>query len=112
MNSLLQYLKKYYKYQQEITLVSRLTSNSWWNDRCEYLGEKYVSRKHYNHRSVLDNEVVIEFDLEDVAANQELSRKVEKRLKEDKVAHSVWFSGGKSTHIHLLINTKKCSNIR
>ena len=112
LNTLNAYLREYYKLHENIVLVSRPTEKTYWNDRCSYLDDNYNPNKHYNHRSVLDNEVVIEFDMDDPAENVRLSTLVENRLKEDRIAYSAWFSGGKSTHIHFLINTKNCSNIR
>jgi hypothetical protein len=76
-----------------------------------YLGEGYVQGKEYNHRSILRNEIVIEFDEKSVDTNRELIEIVSKRLKADNISHSIWFSGNKSFHLHTFVNTRKASNI-
>ena len=59
------YLHRYMKYQPSIMLCYRPTLKNGWGDRCLYLSDEYEPKKKYNHRSVLDKEVVIEFDFVD-----------------------------------------------
>ena len=63
------WLRRYYPMQDNILLCYRPTLKSYWGDRCNYLSEDYIQSKAYNHRSILDNEVVIEFDEKDVKLN-------------------------------------------
>ena len=102
--SLVNYLIKYQDIQEYIFLVSHLTPYSNWADRCLYGTKKYDSHKHYNHRAVLRNEVVFEYDYKDDEKNRELVMTVNKRLKELGLSTSMWFSGGKSYHLHTFIN--------
>lgn len=108
-----QHYAKYYftNLQKEFKVVSRLSTKTGWGDRCDYLDNKYTHHKHYNHRSVLDSEVVIEFDLEDKKVNLKLINQVEKNLKRDGMAYNLWFSGGKSYHLHFFIQTKECGRL-
>jgi hypothetical protein len=66
----------------------------------------------YNHRSMLKNEIVIEFDNENTETNKEATLEVIKRLKEDNIGYSYWHSGNKSFHVHVLVDTGKAQNIR
>jgi len=103
--SLIKYLNKYYEIQKDIQLVYRPTETSSWK-RTEYLSDKYNPHTPYNHRSVLHNEVVIEFDNDDPVLNKKLADIVGRRLNEDGIIWAKWHSGNKSTHIHFLIDTK------
>lgn len=103
MKTLTTYLDKYRKFQSEIALVYRSSAKAWWNDRCVYLDEKYSPMKPYNHRSILNNEVVIEFDEDSLEKNKELAEKVIKRLITDKIKYSLWHSGNKSYHVHFFL---------
>ena len=110
--SLQSYLDKYLQYQENILLVSRTSLKSWWGDRCSYKDKAYIPTKHYNHRSILFNEIVIEFDHDDLKINKRLAEKVADRLSKDKITYMIWHSGNKSYHLHTLVNTKKVSNLR
>lgn len=112
MNTLIEYLRVYRQRQPLILLVSRLSEKTHWADRCYFLDNDYLQEKHYNHRSILTNEVVIEFDKEDVTENLVLSVEVSKKLSDDSIRHSLWHSGNKSYHIHFFIDTKGAKNIR
>lgn len=104
--SLTTYLRKYYEYQEDILLVYRPETTSSWRDRCKYLSDEYDSLKPYNHRSVLDCEVIFEYDLDDQEKNRELVDEISKRLTKDNIKWSKWKSGNKSTHLHCLFNVK------
>ena len=69
MRTLSWWLRRYYKLQDDIIVVYRPTLKSWWGDRCLYKSEEYIPAKQYNHRSILDKEIVIEFDQEDKKLN-------------------------------------------
>lgn len=111
MRGLNSYLSKYYELQNQILLCYRPTEQSSWADRCLYLSEDYISSKPYNHRSILRNEVVIEYDEDDEHDNSTLSQWVCDKLDEEKISYARWKSGNKSQHIHLFIDYKNCSNL-
>ena len=97
------YLTRYYNFQKKILLVYHPTTNHTWGERCYYLGENYHPGKRYNHRSILDCEVVIEFDDESEKENKRLAEEVSSRLHSDYITHNMWFSGNKSYHIHIML---------
>ena len=106
------YLNKYHEFQSEIPLCYRSSSKAWWNDRCLYLDNKYSDLKNYNHRMVLRDEIVIEFDNDSREKNYELIEKVAKKILKDGIRYSLWHSGNKSYHLHFFINTKNSTNVR
>jgi hypothetical protein len=106
MKRLYNYLKAYSEFQKEIMLVYRPQIKSSWADRCLYLSEDYNSCKPYNHRSVLRNEIVIEFDTEEINRNEWASKQVAELYRRDGIKYSLWKSGNKSTHLHCLIQIK------
>lgn len=112
MKSLNDYLRAYHKKQEQLLLVHRPTLKHSWADRCYYLGEGYDQEKPYNHRIILLNEVVIEFDDKDPLVNESCALSVSKRLKRDGISHSMWDSGGKSLHLHFFINPKTAGSVR
>jgi hypothetical protein len=106
------YLDWYYtNVQEKIMLVHRETRTCSWANRALFLSEEYNPITPYNHRSILYNEVVIEYDYEDKELNEKLATLVTDRLRDDKIKYSKWFSGGKSYHVHILVNPNKCRNI-
>ena len=99
----LQYwLAQYAKIQKEILVVYHPTNDSRW-ERAPYLGEGYNAHVPYNHRSILESEVVIEFDGATPEENRRLADKVSERLSKDGFAWSKWTSGNKSTHLHTFV---------
>lgn len=52
----------------------------------------------YNHRDVLPNEVVFDFDEEEYEDNAHNSAKIATRLKQTGMKYSVWVTGGKGMH--------------
>lgn len=105
------YLRKYSKLQSEIVLCHRPTIDSGWGKRCLYLDEKYDPFLPYNHRSVLFNEVVIEFDEPSPRLNKDLALQVSNKLSDYSIPYSLWFSGGKSCHLHCFIKTREASSL-
>lgn len=106
------YLEKYRKIQPDIALCYRSSENAWWNDRCVYLDNDYSDIKKYNHRMILENEVVIEFDTDSPEENKSLVESIIPKLRRDGIRYSLWHSGNKSYHLHFFVDTKKASNIR
>jgi hypothetical protein len=111
MKSLTTYLTKYYKIQDKILLVHRPESASSWRDRCFYLDKDYNTTTPYNHRSILTNEVIIEYDFDDKEKNKELVKEVSRRLYKDGMSHALWYSGNKSCHLHCFISVNNATNI-
>ena len=110
--SLTNYLMKYLPIQENILLVSRPNIDSSWSDRAIYLEEDYSPHKHYNHRSILLNEVVIEFDEDEIKRNRLLADIVSKRLSSYGFRWTKWYSGNRSTHIHTFIDYGNVTNLR
>lgn len=92
-------------------LVYRKTQESSWADRCYFLEEGYNDTKIYTHRSILNNEVVIEYDKEDKKENLKLAEEVIIKLRKDGIKYSAWSSGNKSVHIHFFFDPKHCTNL-
>jgi len=105
------YLRKYYRMQEKIVLVYRPTLKSAWNDRCLYLDDMYEENKPYNHRSILKNEIVLEYDEEDQVVNKKCADEAIKKIKADGLKYQSWFSGGKSTHVHFFVDPREAGNI-
>ena len=112
MMNLNDYLREYYKKQKTILLVYRPSLKHSWGDRTLYLGDNYDQEKQYNHRIILEKELVIEFDDENPQINEQQAILVGKSLKRDGIKYSMWDSGNKSLHIHFFINTREVGNIR
>ena len=111
MKTSLSYLRELHKIQSDILLVCRPTEKTWWGDRCLYLGDGFDQNKQYNHRSILRNEVVIEFDDKNPVVNDVEAKKVSRALKKDRIAHSLWDSGNKSVHCSFFIETRQAGKI-
>ena len=105
------YLNKYYALQEEILLVHRPSQNSSWGTRHLYLSDEYNSSLPYNHRSVLNNEVVIEFDNDDPKVNYANTELVRKKLSKYKIKYSLWSSGNRSRHIHFFVDVADAGNV-
>jgi len=110
--TLLQYLNKYRVIQEDIVLCYRPYANSSWTDRCLLVSDDFIPTKRYNHRIILHNEIVIEFDDNNVDENRKNADEVAKRLKRDGFSVAKWTSGNKSTHVHTFIDVAKCKNIQ
>lgn len=106
------YLNYYNELQEDILLVYHPSENSYWNDRVLYLGENYSNHKRYNHRTVLKCEVVFEYDIKDKnTLNEGYANIIYQRLINDGLKPSMWFSGGKSFHIHVLLDIVEYENL-
>ncbi len=98
------YMNSYLEIQEhDLYLCYRKDTNSGWSNRCEFLDEKYSPMIPYNHRTILDQEVVIEFDNDDTQKNLINAEKVTKKLIKHKIKYSLWHSGNKSYHVHCLL---------
>jgi hypothetical protein len=105
-------LIKYQKnYQKEILLVSRPTVKSTWSNRCLFASKEYDSSTLYNHRMILENEIVFEYDLEDSKLNKKYVLEIAKRLSSNNIKWAMWFSGGKSYHLHCFVNVKGATDL-
>jgi hypothetical protein len=76
-----------------------------------YLDSKYSPKVSYNHRSVLDCEIVIEYDLPNADLNARLCAKVIERLNADNIDYMLWSSGNKSSHCHFLFKKPQVMNL-
>jgi hypothetical protein len=104
-------LKELYKYQKDITLCYRPTEKNSWADRVKYLSPEFNSYKEYNHRTIINQEIVIEYDDEDPVSNKHNVDIIAKRLSDDGLTWSKWSSGNKSVHLHCLIDIKDVGNV-
>jgi hypothetical protein len=111
LQTLKEYLVKYEEMQEDLILCYRPTIDKGWNDRCLYGDDKYDEYKAYNHRSILHNEIIIEFDDDDIELNKKCMKKVIAELTKDNICYSLWTSGNKSEHCHFFIDSKQCKNI-
>jgi len=105
------YLDKYYEMQDSILVCYRPKTDSSWSDRCLYLSDSYDANKEYNHRSILKNEVVIEFDDKDKDQNKKNALEVAHRLRSNGFMVSIWSSGNKSTHVHTFIEIGEAKSV-
>jgi len=105
------WLEQYSLLNGKILLCYRDNPKSWWNDRCFYKDEKYDKKKPYNHRSLLTNELVIEFDNDDKKENLKNINKIIERFKYFDISYSKWHSGNKSYHLHCLLQIGRVSNL-
>jgi hypothetical protein len=97
------FLNWYYKNcQKQIVLVYRGDLEEDWSKRCLYLDKNYKPLIKYNHRSIMDCEVVFEYDTDNTALNALMADSVAKKLKKDRITYAKWSSGNKSTHVHCL----------
>jgi len=97
--------------QDRIVLVNRKSENDNWSDRCLFLDDKYSAHKPYNHRSILQNEVVLEYDEEDPNINSKVTMWAIEKLNKYNINYARWKSGNKSQHIHIFIDTKQAQNV-
>jgi hypothetical protein len=111
MNTQATFLRSYYKYQDKILLVSHLKEDDYWDNRAIYLSKEYQPNVHYNHRSMLDSEVVIEYDLDNPVRNKELADQVCKRLSKLGISFAKFTSGNRSTHVHLFLSITNAQNL-
>jgi DNA primase catalytic subunit len=111
LSSLTSLLSLYYKWQPQIVLVYRPSEDNNWNNRTLFLSDKYNAMTSYNHRIILKNEIVIEFDDDEKSKNLSLIRQVITRLKKDNINYSLWDSGNKSYHCHIFIELGNVTNI-
>lgn len=98
--TLLEYLTAYSHWQPDILLVSRKSSTAGFGNKALFNTTAFDPMEHYNHRNILDNEIVIEFDNPDPTKNGNCAGLVVQKLKNAGIDHSVWSSGGKSVHVH------------
>ena len=109
-NTLTPYLRQYSKIQSDIMLVYHPTRVSTWSDRCLFGSDEYNMSKAYNHRSILSNEVVIEFDDDSPETNKKYADLVHYNLKQDGFKIAKWRSGNKSVHVHFFVNLGNSRN--
>jgi len=109
-NSLISYLLRYTDLcsdEEEITLVYRKTLQDHWGNRTKFLGSignnKYNHHLAYNHRSILEKEIIIEYDTDSPEVNNKAVDLVREKLKKDNIKYAKWHSGNKSFHLHFML---------
>ena len=60
---------------------------------------------------MLKNEVIIEFDNEDLKVNYANTELVRKKLSKYKIKYSLWSSGNRSRHIHFFVDVGDAGNV-
>lgn len=105
--TLLEYLTAYSQWQQDILLVSRKSPTAGYGNKALFNTTAFNPMEHYNHRCILDDELVIEFDNPDPTKNGNCAGMVVNKLKKAGVEYSVWSSGGKSVHVHCHFDISK-----
>lgn len=110
MGTVRTWLQELFPYQEDILLVYHPERDSTWADRALYLSDDYSQTKAYNHRTILECEVVIEYDDRHKDFNRRCADKVCDRLMEDGIGYSKWSSGNKSTHVHTLVDIGNVRN--
>jgi hypothetical protein len=97
------YLDWYYtNCQKNIVLVYRGSKEESWARRCMYLDPKYSPKVNYNHRSIMDCEIVIEYDTDNKELNMSLADRAIAKLRKAGIDWAQWGSGNKSFHVHSL----------
>jgi ribosomal protein S7 len=105
------FLRYYYRYcQNNIVLVYRGKREDNWSKRCLYLDSNFHATLGYNHRTIMDCEVIFEYDEPDPKLNERLVAKVINKLKVDNIKYARWFSGNKSQHVHILLKSYDVRN--
>lgn len=89
-----------YKYLEEHSPDCKLAYHPSKRSRWIYTTVSEREDLDYNHRSVLQNEVVLDLDAKTKEENFEALRKIVARLGALGIKHSVWESGGKGFHVH------------
>lgn len=92
-------------------MVHRGTKEEGWAKRCMYLDSKYSAKVPYNHRSIMDREIVIEYDYEDASLNVRLAKLVVESLKKDGIDFILWDSGNRGAHVHFLFKGPMPQNL-
>lgn len=87
-----------YSLKEELTVVYRPNTRvDWGRNRKQYDGN---CEYEYNHRSILSNEVVFDFDSDKREENIDSANKVIDLLLGFGIKYSVWDTGNKGYHIH------------
>lgn len=95
-----------------IVLVSRPTEDNGWADRCIYQSDNYSPFKSYNHRTILPQEVIIEYDTDNKEDNKKYVDIIAKRLLDDGIEYIKWDTSNKSVHLHTLVDIKEAGNVQ
>lgn len=98
MNKAIKELLDEYSKLQPLEVVYRPNERvSWGRNRKMYDGKLDLD---YNHRTLMNCEIVFDFDDEKKSINEECALEVCKRLQSDNIVFSLWDSGNKGYHIH------------
>jgi len=95
-----EYLDHYTKSGVKVEVVYHPHSRiSWGRNRKWYDGDMDCE---YNHRSILNDEIVFDFDSAVKETNDVNAQKVMKLFDEQKINYTAWKTGGQGIHIHTL----------
>jgi hypothetical protein len=95
-----EYLDYYKTFGEEVWVVKR-NRDSGWKRKCYFIDDP---EEKYNHRCILRDEVVFDFDNEDKEINKKNSEEVIKMFDEQGINYSYWDTGNKGFHIHTFWN--------
>lgn len=87
--------------QENYVLCSHPAENSPW---IRHPAQEVKEDTHYNHRTIFRDEIVIEYDDEDLNKNYDYAQRTSKKLTQHNIPHSTWYSGNKSYHVHLVLD--------
>ena len=69
-----------------------------------YLDSKGCIYPPYDHRSIGENEIVMDFDAPSFSKNVEYARKVVEYLNDMEIPHYIFWSGNKGVHCHIFLD--------
>jgi len=99
--------KKYFKLLKDV-IDSPIYTASNWNDHGKLVpGKQYILGDHpppLDHRSVGENEVLIELDASSFAQNYKYAKIIFEYLNSQEIPHYCFWSGNKSIHIHIWLD--------
>jgi len=96
---------------EPVNVVYHPDSDASWS-RAEFQGSRYDKTTPYNHRTIFRSEVVLEYDDASKRLNYKLAKRASRKLYGDYISHSMWTSGNKSTHIHILFDMSEVDDVR
>jgi hypothetical protein len=106
----LDYIIAYAKMQSDMLVVHSQKPDDW-KVRHTINSKDFNPLTQYNHRNILDNEIVIEFDLPKLEDNAKLAQTLVEVFNSFKLNYAVHWSGNKSYHMHLFFDISKVSDI-
>ena len=103
MNTVRTILEVYRKKYGKVKVAFKHTSG-WWK-HFTYPGrevEWFIENDSITDRQIFQDEIVFETDMNMRKMNYGEARRIAKKLRDNGIAYKMWFSGGKSYHIHMI----------